>query len=175
VSFYEGITSTHESYKNYILVGKVLAWGCLAGFLWNWPNLCLAVWVILEMGFGLVYFRFMPFADDVQNYLYGVCGFVYALGMILIVVVNQCHKPESQFFVPDSQQHKKILIGYIIIVLLLICTFLLIVEMVISIIRGSLKPKKLEGENEDYNQVRTNSPNSPNSLEINPTPGPIKI
>jgi hypothetical protein len=126
-SFYEGITSTHHTYKNYMLVGKVVAWGCLAGLLCNWPDFCLAIFIVMEIGFGLVYLRFMPFADDVQNYLYSLCSFIYALGMILLVVVNQCHKPESQFFVPDSQQHKKILIGYIIIVLILICTFLLII------------------------------------------------
>jgi hypothetical protein len=126
-SFYDGITSTHQSYKNYMLVGKVVTWGCLAGLFYNWPNLCLAIFIVIEVVYGLVYLRFMPFADDVQNYLYGLCSFIYALGMILLVVVNQCHKPESQFFVPDSQQQQKILIGYIIIVLILICTFLLII------------------------------------------------
>ena len=100
VSFYEGISSPHNSYKNYMLVGKALIYGGLGGLLWKFPNFCLAVWIVLEVLYAVIYLQFRPFADDVQNYIYSACGFVYAFVMVLLIVLNQCQKLSSTFFIP---------------------------------------------------------------------------
>jgi hypothetical protein len=83
--------------------------------------------MIGELVCAFVYIKGRPFADDVQNWLYGVVGILYALGMVLLIALNQSHKPYSSFYLSETQQHKKILLGYIIIVVILICTFLLFI------------------------------------------------
>ena len=76
-----------------MLVGKIAAYGGLTGLAWQYPDFCLAVWIVLEIAFAVIYWWLRPFADDVQNLLYSVCGAVYTLAMILLIVVNQCQNP----------------------------------------------------------------------------------
>jgi hypothetical protein len=71
----------------------MVMYGLGVGVSWTWPNLCLALWVIGEVVCVVVYLRMRPFADDLQNGLYGVVGIVYALAMVLLIALNQSQKP----------------------------------------------------------------------------------
>jgi hypothetical protein len=73
-------------------------YGLGTGLLWQWPNLCLGGWIIGELVCAVVYLKGRPFADDVQNWLYGVVGIGYSLAMVLLIALNQSHKPWSSFY-----------------------------------------------------------------------------
>lgn len=75
-------------------------YGLGAGILWTWPNLCLALWVIGGLVSATVYLKMRPFADDVQNGLYGVVDILYALAMVLLIALNQSHKLNSELYLP---------------------------------------------------------------------------
>lgn len=68
-------------------------YGLGAGVFWQWPGLCLGVWVVGELVAVVIYVKWRPFADDVQNYLYGVTGIIHAAAMVLLIAIKQSHNP----------------------------------------------------------------------------------
>lgn len=70
-----------------MLVLKIIIYGALTGLLWRYPSFCLSIWIVIQIIYGVIYIVYKPFADDVQNYLYSVCGFIYGFAMILVIVL----------------------------------------------------------------------------------------
>lgn len=72
-----------------MIIVRIIIYGVLTGLVWNYANLCLSIWMIFEMSFGVIYIWKKPFALETQNYIYGIVSLIYSIAMILIIVINQ--------------------------------------------------------------------------------------
>ena len=76
-------------YKNYLILLKIIIYGILTGLLFNYPNFCLSIFMLLELSYAMIYLFKKPYSDVVQNIFYAVGGVFHVLGLLFIVIISQ--------------------------------------------------------------------------------------
>ena len=160
MSITESAVHPKELYLNYLRAIRIVVIGGIVGLFNDSPNLCVGSFIIMLLVSALIYLIVKPYPENLQNMLLGLAD-VFVIGALIFITMIDYYTVDG----PSIENLElKWGLGWATIILIIVATFLLMVEVVISIIRGNSCPQELPAEDLEKEQEKTNTSASPNSM-----------
>lgn len=148
LSITESAVHPKELYLNYLRASRIIVFGAVIGLFNSSPMLCTGTIMTVMIISSLIYLLSRPYPDHLQNILLGLTDIFSSMALLLICVihfksVNQIRNPEVDNL---SYLTLKWRLGWAVIIFTIIGAFLLLAELLVSIVKGNSSPLSLSAE-----------------------------
>lgn len=148
LSITESAVHPKELYLNYLRASRIIVFGAVVGLFHSSPMLCTGAIMTVMIISSLIYLLSRPYPDHLQNILLGLTDIFSSLALLFICVihfksVNQSRNPQLDNL---SYLTLKWRLGWAVIIFTTIGAFLLLAELLVSIVKGNSSPLSLSAE-----------------------------
>ena len=127
---------------------RIVIFGALIGLFNTSPMLCTATIFTILLISSLLYFLVRPYPDNVQNILLGASDVSSCLCLLFLSIIYFITKSNKESPSDNSLSYltSKWRLGWVSIIFVIIGAFLLIAELLVSIVKGNSTPLNLTAE-----------------------------
>ena len=152
LSITESAVHPKELYLNYLRASRIVVFGAVIDLFNSSPMLCTGTIMTIMIISSLIYLLSKPYPDNIQNILLGLTDIFSSFALLFICVihfksVNQSHGSDMDSL---SYLTMKWRLGWAVIIFTIIGAFLLLAELLVSIVKGNSSPLSLTAEDPKY-------------------------